>query len=185
MLEESSWENRIDFLKKRVYNGHKPQKGAKEMVYYAMHPSPLGELLLTADDSGITGLWMDRDPPAGAISGGVVLAQARSWLDDYFGGNVREVDFPLNPAGTAFQRRVWALLRAIPAGESVTYGSLAKDLGEKLSPQAIGGAVGRNPISILIPCHRVLEAGGRLTGYAGGMDRKRWLLEHEGIGYRE
>lgn len=156
------------------------------MVYYARYRSPVGELLLTGDGLSLTGLRMDREPPENAREGEntEILRQARGWLDAYFRGEDPEIRFPLNPEGTDFQQRVWAILRTIPRGQTLTYGAIARMLGENMSAQAVGGAVGRNPISIIIPCHRVLGAEGRLTGYAGGLDKKRWLLDHEGIGYR-
>lgn len=156
------------------------------MIYYAEYPSPVGMLLLTSDGVALTGLWMDRKPPKYAAPGeGLeVIGSAGRWLDAYFRGEAPEIRFPLNPEGTDFQQRVWAILRTIPRGQTLTYGAIARMLGENMSAQAVGGAVGRNPISIIIPCHRVLGAEGRLTGYAGGLDKKRWLLDHEGIGYR-
>ena len=148
---------------------------------YCEYPSPVGTLYLTADPGGLTGLWMHpemtEDYP--------VFAQAKNWLDSYFSGNPADISFPLNPHGTAFQKQVWELLLTIPYGETTTYGSLAREMArrcgrEKMSAQAVGQAVGANPISILIPCHRVVGANGRLTGYAGGLDKKEWLLRHEG-----
>jgi methylated-DNA-[protein]-cysteine S-methyltransferase len=105
----------------------------------------------------------------------------RHWLDDYFAGKHREIDFLLSPAGTDFQRKVWEILLSISYGETTTYGAIAKQLGEKMSAQAVGQAVGRNPISIIIPCHRCVGAKGQLTGYAGGLDQKKWLLTHEEV----
>ena len=107
-----------------------------------------------------------------------MLAAARRWLDAYFAGERPDVaGLPLAPRGTAFQRRVWSALLAIPYGETRTYGELAAALGS--SPRAVGSAVGKNPISVIVPCHRVLGADGSLTGYAGGLDRKRAILELE------
>ena len=151
------------------------------------HESPLGKMLLAADDGGLMGAWFygqryfarglegaEKDVEAETP----VLAAARRWLDAYFAGERPGVaDLPLAPRGTAFQRRVWGALLAIPYGETRTYGELAAELGS--SPRAIGTAVGRNPISVIIPCHRVVGAGGSLTGYAGGLDRKQALLELE------
>ena len=102
------------------------------------------------------------------------------WLDEYFRGNIPNPNIlPLSPAGTSFQRKVWDLLLTIPYGETTTYGTIAKTISLSMSAQAIGGAVSRNPISIIIPCHRCLGANGRLTGYAGGLSNKKWLLHHE------
>ena len=148
---------------------------------YCQYPSPVGTLYLTADEAGLTGIWMH---PEGTESF-PVLDQGKVWLNAYFAGNPQPPAFPLNPKGTAFQKQVWALLLAIPYGQTRTYGEIAREMAlltgkEKMSAQAVGQAVGRNPISILIPCHRVVGAGGKLTGYAGGLDKKQWLLRHEG-----
>ena len=106
---------------------------------------------------------------------------ARSWLDAYFSGNPIPVDFPLCPAGTDFQRRVWALLPAIPYGQTLSYGAIARQLGENMSAQAVGQAVGRNPVAIVIPCHRVVGADGSLVGFGEGLYLKRRLLELERV----
>lgn len=155
------------------------------MEYSVRYDSPMGPLLLTGDGAAITGLWMNRPAPETEASENLpVFTQAKSWLDAYFRGKPREIDFPISPAGTAFQQKVWKLLLAIPHGETRSYGALAKDMArllgkEKMSAQAIGQAVGANPISIIIPCHRVVGAKGQLTGYAGGIENKMWLLRHE------
>ncbi len=154
-------------------------------------PSPLGTLTLAGDGFALTGLWFSgqkhfpADLPEADRNALPVFAQAAQWLELYF--SRREPDFlpPLAPRGTEFQRAVWALLREIPWGQTVSYGALARRLAEtgpyaRVSPRAVGSAVGRNPISILIPCHRVLGADGSLTGYAGGLQRKRQLLALEG-----
>ena len=156
------------------------------MIYFAEYSSPLGTLLLTTDGESMTGLWMNRDAPTDAPPGEAhpVLLAAAKWLDAYFRGIVLPVDFPLAPSGTVFQQRVWQRLLEIPFGEVCTYGDIAREMeaetGKRMSAQAVGGAVGRNPISILIPCHRVVGAGGKLTGYGGGLENKAWLLRHEG-----
>ena len=113
-----------------------------------------------------------------------VFDLAEAWLDDYFRGVIRAPDVPIRTGGTAFQELIWRLLADIPYGTTRTYGSIAREaamlLGKaKMSAQAVGQAVGRNPVSILIPCHRVVGAGGKLTGYAGGIANKQWLLNHE------
>lgn len=162
------------------------------MTYYTEYPSPVGTLLLTTDGESLTGLWMDIAPPAMAEEnkGHPVLQKASRWLDDYFRGEEPEIDFPLNPAGTSFQKQVWQILLTIPWGKVRTYGDIAREMAERLgketmSAQAVGGAVGRNPISILIPCHRCIGAKGKLVGYEWGLDRKQWLLEHEGATIRQ
>lgn len=153
---------------------------------YSYYDSPVGRLLLTSEHGALTGLWMDARAPEGASreEDNPVLIQTKNWLDGYFRGEPPEIDFPLAPEGTAFQCRVWQILLAIPYGETRSYGDIAREAAalmgkKKMSAQAVGGAVGRNPISILIPCHRVVGAGGQLTGYAGGLERKAWLLGHE------
>ena len=148
---------------------------------YCQYPSPVGTLYLTADEDGLTGVWMHPEKTEDFP----VLSQAKLWLDSYFAGNPAEISFPLNPQGTAFQKQVWEILLTIPYGETTTYGTLAREMArrtgrERMSAQAVGQAVGKNPISILIPCHRVVGAGGKLTGYAGGLEKKEWLLRHEG-----
>lgn len=155
------------------------------MVYYAEYASPVGKLLLTAEDECLTGLWIQREAPEGAAKDCPVLEEAKRWLDDYFQGTAAACDLPMKPKGTAFQEQVWEILLTIPYGQTRTYGSIAREMAEKLgkekmSAQAVGQAVGSNPISILIPCHRVVGAKGKLTGYAFGLDKKIWLLRHEG-----
>lgn len=156
------------------------------------YESPLGKMLISADDTALTGAWFygqryfarglgdaEKDTETGEPADSPVLLGARCWLDAYFAGERPGVaDVPLAPRGTAFQRRVWSALLAIPYGKTRTYGKLAAELGS--SPRAIGTAVGKNPISVIIPCHRVLGADGSLTGYAGGLTRKQTLLELEG-----
>ena len=153
------------------------------MTFCTQYHSPIGPLTLTSDGSSLTGLWMESQNPdltdAQWQDDLAIFDSARRWLEDYFVGNPREIDFPLSPAGTAFQHRVWDLLLTIPYGQTTTYGALARQLGPNMSAQAVGQAVGRNPIGIIIPCHRVIGAGGKLTGYAGGLDNKKWLLRHE------
>ena len=152
------------------------------MVYYTRYPCPIGQLIMTSDGHSLTGLgfqlpeaqWEQRDDLP-------IFHSVRSWLDGWFSGNPGPVDFPLCPVGTAFQQRVWGLLGQIPYGETVTYGFLAGQLGAKMSAQAVGQAVGKNPIALIIPCHRVVGAKGQLTGYAWGLERKKWLLRHEEV----
>lgn len=152
-------------------------------MYFAHIPSPLGELCLTSDGTALTGLWLPtEDPKIQNVEEKPelpVFEKASAWLSGYFAGCPGEIDFPLSPAGTAFQQRVWEILLTIPYGKTTSYGAIAKQLGPKMSAQAVGQAVGRNPISIIIPCHRVVGAKGQLTGYAGGLEYKKWLLAHE------
>ncbi|MGN0977817.1 MAG: methylated-DNA--[protein]-cysteine S-methyltransferase [Faecousia sp.] len=157
------------------------------MEYFAQYPSPIGSLLLLSDGRALTGVHMDLFAPENALPGDddPVLEKAAAWLDAYFRGEDPDIGFPLAPQGTAFQRQVWDILLTIPRGQTRTYGDIAREMAgklgrEKMSAQAVGGAVGRNPIGIVIPCHRVVGAGDKLTGYAWGLDRKLWLLRHEG-----
>lgn len=158
-------------------------------MWYSMdYPSPLGPLFAVSDGTSLTGLWFDgqqkRMPFPTECAPGAGLPVFRvlgRWLEDYFRGEATGLIPPLAPMGTTFQQAVWAQLRNIPYGRTVTYGALASQFGRPMSAQAVGGAVGRNPISILIPCHRVVGAGGTLTGYAGGLWRKEALLKLEGI----
>lgn len=155
------------------------------MTYTYNYSSPEGEILLAANDNGLTGLWFYgakyfaadlEDARTEKLT--PVLRQTLRWLDIYFSGSEPDFMPPLELHGSDFRRRVWAELAKIPYGETVTYGEIAKKLGVK-SAQAVGGAVGHNPVSIIVPCHRVLGADGSLTGYAGGTDKKARLLELE------
>ena len=161
------------------------------MIYMGRYDSPLGPITLAGEDGALTGLWFDGQKyfgaglPAGTPEGEPpVFRQVRAWLDRYFRGEDPGPAPPLAPAGAAFQRAVWEVLREIPYGRTATYGQVAqaagRGLGRNTSPRAAGSAVGRNPISLLIPCHRVVGAGGSLTGYAGGLERKEALLKLEG-----
>ena len=162
------------------------------MTFVQHYNSPLGGILLAADAVGLTGLWFDGGkyfadhlPAEHTEQESPILIETKRWLDIYFGGAQPDFMPPLHPAGTAFQQAIWQLLLQIPYGQTATYGELARRLArekgrETLSAQAVGGAVGHNPISILIPCHRVVGADGTLTGYGGGLELKRKLLELEG-----
>ncbi len=164
------------------------------MQYTFRYESPLGGILLAADEVGLTGLWFEGAKyfAAGLDAASIpretpALARAMRWLDAYFRGEKPDCAPALHPAGTPFQRAVWARLLEIPYGGTATYGEIAAALtrGDGGAPrhacaQAVGGAVGRNPISLIVPCHRVVGADGSLTGYAGGLDRKLRLLELEG-----
>ena len=161
------------------------------MTFIQHYDSPLGGILLAADEIGLTGLWFDRQKyfahslPAERVERNThALSEAKRWLDVYFAG--REPDFmpPLHPIGSAFRRDVWDILLQIPYGQVTTYGEIARRLAAKqglprMSAQAVGGAVGHNEISVIIPCHRVVGANGSLTGYAGGIEKKVKLLELE------
>lgn len=157
------------------------------MPYCAIYHSPIGPLTLTSDGESLTGLWMHRSPEAVPNASLPIFADTARWLDAYFRGENPPMDaLPLSPAGTDFQKLIWRILLTIPYGQTRTYGSIAQEAAqrmgkENMSSQAVGGAVGRNPISIIIPCHRVIGANGSLTGYAGGIEKKEWLLRHEEV----
>jgi len=149
--------------------------------------TPLGPLTALACDAGLMGLWFDRQQHApGALDAAVDddqrwIAQARDELERYFAGRLRAFKVPLAPQGTPFQEAVWRRLCAIRCGETSSYGRIARDVGSPQASRAVGAAVGRNPISIIVPCHRVIGENGTLTGYAGGLHRKQALLDVEGV----
>ena len=163
------------------------------MQYTGRYDSPLGGILMAADDVGLTGLWfegqkyfalyLDEENEEKEIP---LFGDVRRWLDIYFSGKEPDFDLPLHFIGTDFQKEVWRILCGIPYGETTTYGAIAKMIAEKrgtgtMSAQAVGGAVGHNEISIIVPCHRVVGTNGSLTGYAGGIDKKVSLLTLEGV----
>ena len=161
------------------------------MAYISTYHSPLGNLLLAADDTGLTGLWFEGQkyfartlPEEQLLKETPVLTETRHWLNIYFSGEEPAFTPPLHPAGSAFRQAVWQILLQIPYGKTMTYGEIAREMAKRqqvshMSAQAVGGAVGHNAISIIIPCHRVIGANGSLTGYAGGIDKKAALLELE------
>ena len=148
-------------------------------MYSILHPSPVGDIQLHADAEGrLTGLYLRHDG-TGTHDG--PFDAAREQLDAYFAGELEAFDLPLAAHGTPFQLRVWEQLAKIPFAETISYKELANRLGDPKLVRAVGLANGRNPISIVIPCHRVIGADGTLVGYGGGLDRKRWLLDHEAV----
>lgn len=161
------------------------------MTYIQHYSSPLGGILLAADEIGLTGSWFDGEKhfagnlPAEHVERQTsILAEATRWLDIYFTGKEPGFTPPLHPIGSPFRQAVWEILLQIPYGRTTTYGEIARQLAEKqglekMSAQAVGGAVGHNEISVIIPCHRVVGTSGSLTGYAGGIDKKVKLLELE------
>lgn len=156
------------------------------MLFLTHYASPLGPILLAADETGLTGLWFEGQKYFPSFLGvdyqekeTPVLTETVRWLDVYFSGKDPGFLPPLHPQGSPFRQTVWDILLTIPRGQTITYGEIARRLGVR-SAQAVGGAVGHNPISILIPCHRVVGSDGSLTGYAGGLDRKTRLLQLEG-----
>lgn len=164
------------------------------MNYSHRYESPVGPLVLASDGTHIVGLWMEGQKYFGRTVSGTltpdpglpVFSTATQWLDDYFAGHNPDVAaLPLAPNGSAFQKAVWRQLLGIPYGKTTSYGEIGKRVAAELkktsmSGQAVGGAVGHNPISVIIPCHRVVGSGGSLTGYAGGLEKKIKLLTHEG-----
>jgi methylated-DNA-[protein]-cysteine S-methyltransferase len=150
-------------------------------TYISYLESPIGSILLASNGAAITGVYMDAQrygPSRSAdwVEDDTPLAEGRAQLAAYFRGELTEFDLPLAPAGTPFQLRVWDELLGIPYGETISYGELARRVGNPSASRAVGAANGHNPISIVVPCHRVIGANGSLTGYGGGLDRKRTLL---------
>jgi methylated-DNA-[protein]-cysteine S-methyltransferase len=154
-------------------------------TYWTTIDSPIGPLLVTADDTGITGLHVDgaahgrSRPNEDWVEDDSRFADVRRQLGEYFAGDRTEFDLPLNPAGTPFQQQVWTALRTIPYGQVRSYGQIAAQVGRPGAARAVGLANGRNPIAVMVPCHRVIGSSGALTGYGGGLDRKRLLLDLE------
>jgi methylated-DNA-[protein]-cysteine S-methyltransferase len=151
-------------------------------MFHSYVESPVGTLLLIGDGRSLTGLYPPehvRLPAAPGSRDDAAFTEAAGQLAEYFDGRRQDFDLPLAPAGTPFQQRVWQRLRAIGFGERRSYGQLARELGNPNASRAVGLANGRNPISIIVPCHRVVGSTGALTGYAGGLAAKSWLLEHE------
>lgn len=149
---------------------------------YTTLACPLGELLLTAEDGRLTGLFMpgeDVVPPAGAVRDEPAFATIRLQLGEYFAGDRSAFDLPVAPPGTPFQQLVWGELQRIGYGQTITYAELAARIGRPTAIRAAGAANGANPVSIVIPCHRVIGSNGSLTGYSGGLESKRFLLDLE------
>lgn len=160
------------------------------MEYYSLIPSALGEILLASDGRSLTGLWFADQHSHEAMERRDALdifVQTTGWLDRYFRGEAPDPrEIPISMSGSTFAMGVWEILREIGYGETMTYGCIARRMAAKnpngrMSAQAVGGAVGRNPISIIVPCHRVIGADGTVTGYTGGVERKLAMLEIEGI----
>jgi methylated-DNA-[protein]-cysteine S-methyltransferase len=156
-----------------------------EMIYYTQIDSPVGPLTILGNGKAITGLRMRKQRyyeklPADAARDDSLFANTREQLDAYFAGDLKVFKLPLAPVGTPFQKIVWKALLDIPFGATESYGSLAKRIGHDGAARAVGLANGHNPIGIIVPCHRVIGSDGSLTGYGGGLDRKEWLLKHEG-----
>ena len=159
----------------------------KFMRFSVHYDSPLGGMTMVSDGTALIGLGFGlmEGEPAPELG---LFADTAHWLDLYFGGSVPNLTPPLSPEGTPFRRKVWDILLRIPYGKTMTYGEIAAEIARaeglpRMSAQAVGGAVGHNPIAIIIPCHRVIGADGSLTGYASGLDKKRYLLTLEGINF--
>jgi methylated-DNA-[protein]-cysteine S-methyltransferase len=155
-----------------------------DRTWFSTLATPIGPLLLVKNERGLCGVYMQdaARPPARRAhwrEDAARLGVERAQLGEYFAGTRTRFELALAPEGTPFQRRVWQALLAIPYGRTTTYGELARALGEPGAARAVGAANGRNPVSIVVPCHRVIGAGGALTGYGGGIPRKKWLLAHE------
>ena len=163
------------------------------MIYTTRYKSPIGDLLLASKDNKLIGLWIEGQKyymsnfleEMKENDNDKTLVKAKKWLDRYFNNEKPSIkELELNPMGSKFRKTVWKILCDIPYGKVTTYKKIAEEIAEqkgvaKMSAQAVGGAVGHNPISIIIPCHRVVGTNGDLTGYAGGLDKKKYLLEHE------
>lgn len=157
-----------------------------KITYYDMMTSPIGELMLISNGKALTGLYMNNQKHAArrakAIRDATMLKRPRAQLQAYLDGELHDFELPLAAEGTPFQQRVWHALCDIPYGETISYGELARRIGQPTASRAVGLANGQNPIAIVVPCHRVIGADGSLTGYGGGLARKRWLLAHESKG---
>lgn len=153
------------------------------MMHEITMPSPLGTLRLRANEVGLTGIYFDQHKaapvPYEKPTSSAVLEETRRQLEAYFAGQRQHFDLPLDPQGSEFQRKVWTALSQIPYGVTCSYAKIAESIGSPKAARAVGHANSLNPLSIVVPCHRVVGASGKLTGYAGGLDQKRWLLEHE------
>jgi len=149
-------------------------------LYWTVIDTPIDSLLLIGDETGLRHLHFEpHRPPPGLDRDDDALAPVVAQLTEYFAGERLLFDLPLSPTGTPFQTKVWMALRDIPYGRTSSYGELASELGQPTASRAVGLANGRNPLAVIVPCHRVIGANGSLTGFGGGIERKRWLLEHE------
>lgn len=188
--------NMVNMLEEALADGYRPYEGVLEecaMQYTSHYDSPLGGITLGSDGEALTGLWfdgqkyfadtLDKEHGEKELP---VFADTKRWLDVYFSGKAPDFTPPLSMLCSDFRKAVWEVMLSIPYGQTMTYGKIAAKIAkerrlDRMSAQAVGGAVGHNSISLIIPCHRVVGTNGSLTGYAGGIDKKIWLLEHEGI----
>jgi len=160
-------------------------KSQKEYIIYTVMDSPIGQLLLTANGAGLTGIFFQagphsKPPEKDWISDAKPFTEVMAQLDAYFAGELKDFNLPLAPAGTKFQMTVWEALQSIPYGETISYGELADRIGNPKAVRAVGGANGKNPIPVIVPCHRVIGSDGSLTGFGGGLSIKEALLTLEG-----
>ena len=168
-------------------SGSGSRSSADAPTFTAVFDSPIGPLTIVASDVGVRAvLWPSDEPSRVPLAGPAVeqpdhavIRSVMTQLAEYFAGDRSDFDVPLDPVGTAFQQDAWAALRTIPYGETISYGEQAARMGDRRKARAVGAANGRNPISIIVPCHRVVGSGGALTGFAGGLEAKAWLLRHE------
>ena len=144
----------------------------------AIIKSPIGNIRISADKNGLTELRFCEEGGMGKTKN-PIIAKAVKQVQEYFAGQRQRFDVPLNPDGTDFQKRVWRELLTVGCGSTVSYGNIAQAIGKPTASRAVGAANGQNPISIIVPCHRIIGSSGKLTGYAGGLERKQWLLNHE------
>lgn len=163
----------------------KKRTSALSATFYSYFDSPIGRIFVQGDGRFLTGLFMPNHkgwggPDATWCHSDQPFAEVREQLTEYFTGQRQSFDLPLKPEGTQFQRRVWQELVQIPFGTTISYAQLAERVGNSSASRAVGSANGRNPISIVVPCHRVIGASGQLTGYGGGLERKQWLIDWEG-----
>lgn len=156
------------------------------MIYFTFYESPIQSLRLVSDGRSLLGLYMMSEkhgltPPSDWLEDETVapFLETKQQLTAYFAGSLTEFDLPLQMSGTPFQQQVWQALKIIPYGTTLSYGELAQQIGQPTASRAVGLSNGRNPVSIVVPCHRVIGANGKLTGYGGGLERKQWLLDHE------
>ena len=165
---------------------HASARSAREPVRHCRLRTSLGEIILTSDGTSLTGLYFEGQKHAPEVGshwrlddGAAPFARAREQFEAYAAGRLREFDLPLALAGTPFRERVWSALRGVGYGETISYAELARRVGAPKAVRAVGAAVGRNPVSVIVPCHRIVGSDGSLTGYAGGLERKRQLLALE------
>lgn len=162
----------------------------KDSKFIFPYESPIGKLILASDGESLTGLWIDGQKYFGStLQEDVcqkeleIFQKTHQWLTEYFTGKIPDFTPELKVSGSSFRQRVWEILRTVSYGETTTYGKIAKQIeqesNKRVSAQAVGGAIGHNPIMLIIPCHRVIGSDGSMTGYAGGIDKKIWLLKHE------